>query len=129
MFNRLTLKQRVMIQLLLNITLQVVVVSGILMDWSKLTLILSSLGLGVFMLWLYLDSAKASSQFVTELISGAQRMGAGDLTRDVETSFGNPTLREGLGTMQALQVRIRTMLGASGIEPMAPASDGEEGAE
>lgn len=29
------------------------------------------------MLWLYLDSAMASSQFVTELISGAQRMGRG----------------------------------------------------
>ena len=112
MFNQLTLKQRVMIQLLLNVSLQVVVVTGILMDWSKLTLILSSLGVGVFMLWLYLDSALASKHFVDELISGAQRMGQGDLTRDVATSFGNPTLREGLGTMQALQVRIRSMLGA-----------------
>ncbi|MES2951296.1 MAG: methyl-accepting chemotaxis protein [Pseudomonadota bacterium] len=112
MFNQLTLKQRVMIQLVLNITLQVVVVTGVLMEWSKLTLILSSLGIGVFMLWLYLDSALASKQFVDELISGAERMGLGDLTRDVSSSFGNPTLREGLGTMQALQVRIRSMLGA-----------------
>ena len=112
MFNQLTLKQRVILQLLLNITLQVVVVTGILMDWSKMTLILSSLGIGLFMLWLYLDSAMASKQFVEELISGAQRMGQGDLTRDVSTSFGNPTLREGLGTMQALQIRIRSMLGA-----------------
>lgn len=112
MFNRLTLKQRVIIQLLLNIALQVVVISGVLMDWDKVTLIISSLGLGVLMLWLYLDSAMASRQFVEELISGAQRMGQGDLTRDVATEFGNPTLREGLGTMQALQVRIRSMLGA-----------------
>ncbi len=112
MFNRLTLKQRVLIQLLLNITLQIVVVAGVLMDWDKLTLILSSLGIGVFMLWLYLDSAMASRQFVDELISGAQRMGDGDLTRDVAVAFGNPTLREGLGTMQALQVRIRSMLGS-----------------
>jgi len=112
MFNQLTLKQRVTIQLLLNITLQVVVVTGILMEWGKLTLILSSLGLGVFVLWLYLDSAMASKQFVEELISGAERMGQGDLTRDVATGFGNPTLREGLGTMQALQVRIRAMLGS-----------------
>ena len=112
MFNQLTLKQRVTIQLLLNVTLQVVVVTGVLMDWSKMTLILSSLGVGLFMLWLYLDSALASKQFVEELISGAERMGQGDLTRDVSVSFGNPTLREGLGTMQALQTRIRSMLGA-----------------
>ncbi len=112
MFDQLTLKQRVIIQLLLNITLQVVVVTGVLMEWSKLTLILSSLGVGLFMLWLYLDSAMASKQFVEELISGAERMGQGDLTCDVAASFGNPTLREGLGTMQALQVRIRSMLGA-----------------
>ena len=112
MFNQLTLKQRVVIQLLLNVTLQVVVVTGVLMDWSKLTLILSSLVVGLFMLWLYLDSAMASKQFVEELISGADRMGQGDLTKDVSTSFGNPTLREGLGTMQALQTRIRSMLGA-----------------
>ena len=112
MFNRLTLKQRVMIQLLLNISLQVVVVSGVLMEWSKLTLISSSLGVGLFMLWLYLDSAMASKHFVEELISGAERMGQGDLTRDVASSFGNPTLREGLGTMQALQIRIRSMLSA-----------------
>ena len=32
MFNQLTLKQRVILQLLLNIALQVVVVTGILMD-------------------------------------------------------------------------------------------------
>nr|WP_315490813.1 methyl-accepting chemotaxis protein [uncultured Rhodoferax sp.] len=112
MFNQLTLKQRVTIQLLLNVTLQVVIVTGVLMDWSKMTLILSSLGVGLFMLWLYLDSAMASKHFVEELISGADRMGQGDLTRDVSSSFGNPTLREGLGTMQALQVRIRSMLGA-----------------
>ena len=112
MFNQLTLKQRVVIQLLLNITLQVVVVTGVLMDWSKTTLILSSLGVGLFMLWLYLDSAMASRLFVEELISGADRMGRGDLTKDVSNSFGNPTLREGLGTMQALQTRIRSMLGA-----------------
>ncbi|MES2582515.1 MAG: methyl-accepting chemotaxis protein [Pseudomonadota bacterium] len=112
MFNQLTLKQRVVIQLVLNVTLQVVVVTGVLMDWSKTTLILSSLGVGLFMLWLYLDSALASKQFVDELISGADRMGHGDLTKDVSTSFGNPTLREGLGTMQALQARIRSMLGA-----------------
>ncbi len=112
MFNQLTLKQRVVIQLLLNISLQVVVVTGVLMDWSKTTLILSSLGVGLCMLWLYLDSALASRQFVDELISGADRMGQGDLTRDVATNFGNPTLREGLGTMQALQTRIRSMLGA-----------------
>ena len=112
MFNQLTLKQRVTIQLLLNVTLQVVIVTGVLMDWSKMTLILSSLGVGLFMLWLYLDSAMASKHFVEELISGAHRMGQGDLTRDVSSSFGNPTLREGLGTMQALQVRIRSMLGA-----------------
>ncbi len=112
MFNQLTLKQRVVLQLLLNITLQVVVVTGVLMDWSKMTLILSSLGVGLFMLWLYLDSALASKQFVEELISGAERMGQGDLTRDVATDFGNPTLREGLGTMQALQTRVRSMLGA-----------------
>ena len=112
MFNQLTLKQRVVIQLLLNIALQIVVVTGVLMDWSKLALILSSLGVGLFMLWLYLDSAMASKQFVEELISGAERMGQGDLTRDVSTSFSNPTLREGLGTMQALQTRIRSMLGA-----------------
>lgn len=112
MFNQLTLKQRVVLQLLLNVTLQVVVVTGVLMDWSKMTLILSSLGVGLFMLWLYLDSAMASRQFVEELISGADRMGQGDLTKDVSTSFGNPTLREGLGTMQALQTRIRSMLGA-----------------
>ena len=112
MFNQLTLKQRVVIQLLLNVALQVVVVTGVLMEWSKLTLILSSLGVGLFMLWLYLDSAMASKQFVEELISGAERMGQGDLTRDVSTSFSNPTLREGLGTMQALQSRIRSMLGA-----------------
>ena len=112
MFNQLTLKQRVTIQLLLNVTLQVVIVTGVLMDWSKMTLILSSLGVGLFMLWLYLDSAMASKQFVEELISGAERMGQGDLTKDVSTSFGNPTLREGLGTMQALQTRIRSMLGA-----------------
>ena len=112
MFNQLTLKQRVVIQLLLNITLQVVVVTGVLMEWNKLTLILSSLGVGLFMLWLYLDSAMASKHFVEELIAGAERMGQGDLTRDVASSFGNPTLREGLGTMQALQVRIRSMLGA-----------------
>ncbi|QTN28986.1 hypothetical protein HZ993_03840 [Rhodoferax sp. AJA081-3] len=112
MFNQLTLKQRVVLQLLLNVTLQVVVVTGVLMDWSKMTLILSSLGVGLFMLWLYLDSALASRQFVEELISGAERMGQGDLTKDVSTSFGNPTLREGLGTMQALQTRIRSMLGA-----------------
>ena len=112
MFNSLTLKQRVLIQLILNISLQVVIVTGVLMNWDKLPLLVSSLAIGVFMLWLYLDSAMASGQFVTELISGAQRMGQGDLTRDVEVAFGNPTLREGLGTMQALQVRIRTMLGA-----------------
>ena len=112
MFTQLTLKQRVVIQLVLNVTLQVVVVTGVLMDWSKMTLILSSLGVGLFMLWLYLDSALASKQFVEELISGADRMGHGDLTKDVSTSFGNPTLREGLGTMQALQTRIRSMLGA-----------------
>ncbi len=47
-----------------------------------------------------------------ELISGAQRMGRGDLTRDVAVAFGNPTLREALSTMQALQVRIRSMLGS-----------------
>ena len=62
------------------------------MDWSKMTLILSSLGIGLFMLWLYLDSAMASKQFVEELISGAERMGQGDLTRDVAVNFGNPTL-------------------------------------
>lgn len=112
MFNSLTLKQRVLIQLLLNVALQVVVVTGVLMDWDKLTLILSSLGIGVFMLWLYLDSALASRQLVEELISGAQRMGSGDLTRDVAVAFGNPTLREALSTMQALQVRIRSMLGS-----------------
>ena len=112
MFNRLTLKQRVLIQLLLNITLQLVVVAGVLADWNKLTLILSSLGIGVFMLWLYLDSALASGQFVNELISGAQRMRQGDLTGDVAANFGNPTLREGLGTMQALQQRIRSMIGS-----------------
>ncbi len=60
MFNSLTLKQRVLIQLLLNVALQVVVVTGVLRDRDKLTLILSSLGIGVFMLWLYLDSALAS---------------------------------------------------------------------
>ena len=112
MFNQLTLKQRVILQLLLNVTLQVVVVTGVLMDWSKPTLILSSLGVGLFMLWLYVDSAVANRQFVEELISGAERMGQGDLTRDVSVSFGNPTLREGLGTLQALQTRIRSMLGA-----------------
>jgi methyl-accepting chemotaxis protein len=112
MFNSLTLKQRVLIQLILNISLQVVIVTGVLMSWDKLHLIVTSLVIGVFMLWLYLDSAMASGQFVNELISGAQRMGQGDLTRDVDAAFGNPTLREGLGTMQALQVRIRTMLGA-----------------
>ncbi len=112
MFTQLTLKQRVVLQLLLNVTLQVVVVTGVLMDWGNTTLILSSLGVGLFMLWLYLDSALASRQFVEELISGADRMGHGDLTKDVSTSFGNPTLREGLGTMQALQTRIRSMLGA-----------------
>lgn len=112
MFNHLTLKQRVLLQLVLNFTLQVVVVAGVLMDWDKLTLILSSLGIGVLIVWLYLDSALASRQFVEELISGAERMGQGDLTKDVNTGFGNPTLREGLGTMQALQIRIRSMLGS-----------------
>ncbi|MDT8991910.1 methyl-accepting chemotaxis protein [Curvibacter sp. APW13] len=111
MFNSLTLKQRVLLQLLLNVSLQVVIVTGVLMDWDKLTLILASVGLGVFMLWLYLDSARASAQFVTELIDGAQRMAQGDLTRDVKTDFGNPTLREGLGAMQALQSKVRGMLG------------------
>ena len=110
MFNSLTLKQRVIIQLVLNIGLQVVIVTGLSMGWDRLTLILCSLGIGAFMLWLYLDSAMASAQFVNELISGAQRMGQGDLTRDVSTQFGNPTLREGLGTMQALQQRVRAML-------------------
>ena len=110
MFNRLTLKQRVLIQLLLNLTLQAVVVTGVLSEWNKTALILSSLGIGVLMLWLYLDSASASGQFVSELISGAQRMRQGDLTRDVASDFGNPTLREGLGTMQALQLRIRSMI-------------------
>ena len=112
MFNSLTLKQRVIIQLILNIGLQLVIVIGLLMGWDRTTLIVCSLGIGALMLWLYLDSATASARFVTELISGAQRMGQGDLTRDVSNQFGNPTLREGLGTMQALQQRIRTMLGA-----------------
>lgn len=111
MFNSLTLKQRVLLQLALNVSLQVIVVTGILMDWDKLNLILASVSLGVFMLWLYLDSARASAQFVTELIDGAQRMARGDLTRDVKTDFGNPTLREGLGAMQALQLKVRGMLG------------------
>ena len=86
MFNSLTLKQRVIIQLVLNIGLQVVIVTGV-HGWDRLTH-LCSLGIGAFMLWLYLDSAMASAQFVNELISGAQRMGQGDL-HAMSTQFGN----------------------------------------
>ena len=74
------------------------------MGWDRLTLILCSLGIGAFMLWLYLDSATASAQFVNELISGAQRMGQGDLTRCVDAVYKSHAAR-GFSIMQALQQR------------------------
>ncbi len=110
MFSSLSLKQRVFVQSLLMIALQVVVALGVLTGWDKTTLIVSSLAIGAVGLWLFLDSSAAHSEVVDGLAAGAQRMSDGDLTRDVVVSYDNPSLREGLGTMQALQVRIRAML-------------------
>jgi len=108
-FDRLSLKQRVLIQVGMSVALQGFVISGTLLDWSHSTVILGSLGIGGFLLWLYLDSAMSTSRFVVTLMAGAHRMGGGDLTVDMP-SFGNSTVREGLGTMQLLQERIRSMM-------------------
>ncbi len=109
MFNSMSLKQRVLLQLVLNITLQIVIVSGVAMGWSKGTLITSSLAIGIFSLVLYLDSATASAHFLKVLMEGATRMGSGDLTRDMPT-MNNASMRDGLTTMQVLQDRIRRMM-------------------
>ena len=109
-FDRLTLKQRVVAQIGLNIGLQVFVVSGTLLSWTAFTVVTGSLSLGGLLLWLYLDSASGTNRFLTALMEGSRRMGNGDLTRDIPI-FGNPTVQEGLGTLQALQDRIRGMMG------------------
>ncbi|MCZ8235128.1 MAG: methyl-accepting chemotaxis protein [Inhella sp.] len=109
-FDSLSLKQRVALQVALNLGLQAYIVVGVLLGWSALWLIGGSLLIGGLMLWLYLDSASGTGRFVETLMAGAERMGHGDLTDDVP-EFGNPTTRAGLGTMQGLQERLRTMMG------------------
>ncbi|MFO0122196.1 MAG: hypothetical protein ACK520_06990, partial [Inhella sp.] len=101
-FDSLSLKQRVALQVALNLGLQAYIVVGVLLGWSALWLIGGSLLIGGLMLWLYLDSASGTGRFVETLMAGAERMGHGDLTDDVP-EFGNPTTRAGLGTMQGLQ--------------------------
>jgi methyl-accepting chemotaxis protein len=108
-FDALSLKQRVAIQVVLTLSLQVFVVTGTLLDLGHTSMIVGSLSIGGFLLWLYLDSAASTGKFVVTLIDSAHRMGDGDLSQDLP-SFGNPTVREGLHTMQALQERIRSMM-------------------
>ncbi len=105
----LSLKQRVALQVFLSIALQVFVVTGTLLDWSNTTVVVGSLALGGFLLWFYLDSASGTGAFVQTLMASADRMSGGNLTEDVP-SFGNPTARQGLGTMQSLQDSLRRVM-------------------
>ena len=76
-FDSLSLKQRVVLQVALNVGLQVYVVSAALLGLGAGPLVAGSLLIGVFMLWLYLDSASGTGRFVTTLMAGAERMGRG----------------------------------------------------
>lgn len=73
MLDGLSLKARVLIQVVGALLLQVCVVVGVLAQWEPATLITVSLVLGLGLLWLYLNSAAVSRQFVDTLVSAARR--------------------------------------------------------
>ncbi|MBH9577880.1 methyl-accepting chemotaxis protein [Inhella proteolytica] len=110
MLANLTIKQRVVINVGLSLALQAYVITGVLAGWSAGTLIIGSLLIGGLILWLYLDSAAQTGQFVVRLMQGAQRMSDGDLREDVPIT-GSHTAREGLQVMQQLQENLRDMMG------------------
>lgn len=102
MFSSLSIQQRMFMQLGLSVLLQAYVITGTLMDWSASTVIIGSLAIGITILWLYLDSAAGTKEFVETLIASAQRMATGDLSRNIPV-VGNVSARQGMQTMRDLQ--------------------------
>ena len=110
MFSSLSIKQRMFMQLGLSVFLQAYVITGTLMDWSASTVIIGSLAIGITILWLYLDSAAGTKDFVETLIASAQRMATGDLSRNIPV-VGNVSARQGMQTMRDLQESLRDVIG------------------
>ncbi len=107
MLNNLNIKQRVLLNIALNLGVQVHLVLCVVLGWSGTTLLVGCMGLGLSALYLYVDSARHTGNFMEAIMGGAKRMGGGDLTVDVPTTANNVTAREGLQTMQSLQDTLR----------------------
>jgi methyl-accepting chemotaxis protein len=110
MLNNLNIKQRVLLNIALNLGVQIHLVLCVLLGWSNTTLLIGCMGMGLLALALYLDSARHTGNFMEAIMGGAKRMSNGDLTTDVPTEANNVTAREGLQTMQSLQQTLRQMM-------------------
>ncbi|MDT8999774.1 methyl-accepting chemotaxis protein [Paucibacter sp. APW11] len=109
LFSHLTIQQRIALTLALNIGLQAFLIIGLLAGWGSTTLIVGSLLIGALDIWLYLDSAGGTGDFMRHLMAGATRMSEGDLREDVPIT-GTASARVGLTVMQSLQDRLRKMM-------------------
>ena len=109
MLNKLSMKQRVLLNLFLNIGLQVYVVAGALSGMKPWTLAIGSIVIGSTIILLYLDAAKTTGEFLGNVMEGAARMSKGDLSVDIRLS-GNATARQGLLLVQTLQDTLRAMM-------------------
>ncbi len=105
----LTMKQRVLLNVALNVGLQAWVVGGLLGGLGRGTLITGSLLLGALVVWLYLDSASGTADFMKHLMAGVQRVSAGDLSEDIRIE-GAASAKEGLRVMQGLQENLRQVM-------------------
>ena len=110
MLNSLNIKQRILLNIALNAGVQIYLVSGTLLGWSPIAIMVGCMVLGISALALYIDSAKATGRFMEAVMGGAARMSQGDLSVDVPTVANNVTAREGLLVMQSLQDTLRQMM-------------------
>ena len=110
MFANLSIAQRVALFLGLNIALQLHVVLGVLYGMPTGWLVGGSLVIGGIVIWLYLDSARSTGMFLTDLMGGAKRMSEGDLREDFVVR-GNSSAKAGMATLVSLQDTLRNMMG------------------
>ncbi len=72
MLNNLNIKQRVLLNIALNLGVQVHLVLSVLMGWSSTTLLVGCMGMGLLALALYVDSARHTGNFMEAIMGGRQ---------------------------------------------------------
>jgi methyl-accepting chemotaxis protein len=108
--SNLSMQTRLFLQVGLSLLLQVHIILGTVYDWSATTIIVGSMLMGGFILWMYLYGVADAKVFVESLVGSAHRMSAGDLSRPVPVG-GSIMARQGLKTMSGLQDSLRDLIG------------------